>query len=485
MQSYPIPRPLAPISRPLALVAALIALQLTACSQPKPLTVFENDKEALLQFDNGKLIQFKENPSPQYRHIPCDLPAIETVVTNSSAFAALTQSGEVITWGDSFAGGDSREVTEQLKQVKQIVPVKDGFAALRQDGTVVYWGNAGKFSLDKALQNRMTNITKLFANQEAIAALDANGKVHTWGYGPYGGNSLHVQDQLVDVVDIFAKGRSFVALKKEGSAVIWGQVEESTNMKKLLPQLTDVAKIEYFQSTYAALKKDGSVVSWGWRSDTYPIRSALKDVASITSNNCAFAILSPTGDAHFWGDGINCGVDWIKKTDITGVKEIISIGSGFLLLRDKVVPQIVADDTDYAYMFGFHYAQEILDKYWQEGSVITQGPASFVFTRPDGKVVPVGYRANRENVEKLIARIPRLTWLGRGNEGYVGISEKGEWVSWSMNLAMFDKSPVQPADSLVIKPLDLSPAAQCETPEQRQAILSKERPQRKVAWSFD
>jgi len=484
MQSYPIPRPLAPISRSLAL-AALIALQLTACSQPKPLTVFENDKEALLQFDNGKLIQFKENPSPQYRHIPCDLPAVETVVTNSSAFAALTQSGEVITWGDSFAGGDSREVTEQLKQVKQIVPVKDGFAALRQDGTVVYWGNAGKFSLDKALQNRMTNITKLFANQEAIAALDANGKVHTWGYGPYGGNSLHVQDQLVDVIDIFAKGRSFVALKKEGSAVIWGQVEESTNMKKLLPQLTDVAKIEYFQSTYAALKKDGSVVSWGWRSDTYPIRSALKDVASITANNCAFAILSPTGDAHFWGDGINCGVDWIKKTDITGVKEIISIGSGFLLLRDKAVPQIVADDTDYAYMFGFHYAQEILDKYWQEGSVITQGPASFVFTRPDGKVVPVGYRANRENVEKLIARIPRLTWLGRGNEGYVGISEKGEWVSWSMNLAMFDKSPVQPADSLVIKPLDLSPAAQCETPEQRQAILSKERPQRKVTWSFD
>lgn len=193
MQSYSIPRPL-------ALVAALIALQLTACSQPKPVTVFENDKEALLQFDNGKLLQFKENPSPQYRHIPCDLAAVETVVTNSSAFAALTKSGEVITWGDSYAGGDSREVTEQLKQVKQIVSIKDGFAALRQDGTVVFWGNAGKYRLDKALQNRMTNITKLFANQEAIAALDATGKVHTWGYGPYGGNSLHVQDQLVDVI---------------------------------------------------------------------------------------------------------------------------------------------------------------------------------------------------------------------------------------------------------------------------------------------
>lgn len=478
MQSYP-------ISRPLALVAALVALQLTACSQPKPVAVVENEKESLLQFDNGKLIQFKEEANPNYRHIPCDLPAVDTVVTNSTAFAALTKSGDVITWGDSFAGGDSREVTEQLKQVKQIVPVKDGFAALRQDGSVVYWGNAGKLSLDKALQSRMTNITKLFANREAIAALDANGKVHTWGYGPYGGNSLQVQDELVDVVDIFAKGRSFVALKKDGSAVVWGQVEESTNMKKLLPQLTDVAKLEYFQHTYAALKKDGSVVSWGWRSDTYPIRSALKDVVSLTANNCAFAILSPTGDAHFWGDGINCGVDWIKKTDITGVKEIISVGTGFLLLRDNATPQILADDTDYAYLFGFHDAQEILNKYWQQGSVITRGSASFVFTRPDGKVVPVGYRANLKNVEQLIERIPRLTWLAQANDGYVGISEKGEWVSWSMNLPMFDKSPVQPADSLVIKPLEFTPAAQCETPEQRQAILSQARPQRKINWSFD
>ncbi|QDZ89839.1 hypothetical protein D0436_04770 [Shewanella decolorationis] len=478
MQSYS-------ISRPLALVAALVALQLTACSQPKPVAVVENEKESLLQFDNGKLIQFKEEANPNYRHIPCDLAAVDAVVTNSTAFAALTKSGDVITWGDSFAGGDSREVTEQLKQVKQIVPVKDGFAALRQDGAVVYWGNAGKLSLDKALQARMTNITKLFANREAIAALDANGKVHTWGYGPYGGNSLQVQDELVDVVDIFAKGRSFVALKKDGSAVVWGQVEESTNMKKLLPQLKDVAKLEYFQHTYAALKKDGSVVSWGWRSDTYPIRSALKDVVSLTANNCAFAILSPTGDAHFWGDGINCGVDWIKKTDITGVKEIISVGTGFLLLRDNATPQILADDTDYAYLFGFHDAQEILNKYWQQGSVITRGSASFVFTRPDGKVVPVGYRANLKNVEQLIERIPRLTWLAQANDGYVGISEKGEWVSWSMNLPMFDKSPVQPADSLVIKPLEFTPAAQCETPEQRQAILSQARPQRKINWSFD
>lgn len=473
------------ITWPKALLAGMVAMQISGCSDPQPMAVVESNNESLLQFDNGKLIQFKEKPSPQYRHIPCDLPAVNTVVTNDMAVAAITPNGDVVTWGNSFSGGDSREVTAELKQVKQVVPVKEGFAALREDGTVVYWGRAGKLSLDKVLQSRMTNITKLYANREAVAALDANGKVHTWGYGPEGGNSQNVQDKLFDVVDIFAEGRSFTALKKDGSTVIWGQVERSTNMKKLLPQLMDVVSVEYTQGTYAALKKDGSVVTWGQSSDVYSIRSALLDVASITSNSCAFAILSPTGEAHFWGNETNCGIDWLKQTDIKGVNSIVSVGTGFLLLRDNAVPQILVDDSDYAYLYGFHYAQDILNRYWQEGSKITPGSASFVFTRPDGKVVPVGYRANLDNVEKLIARIPRLTWLAKAGEGYVGISEQGEWVSWSMNNEMFAKSPVPPADSLVIKPLDFTPVAQCETPEQRQVILSQERPKPEVKmWLF-
>lgn len=473
------------ISWPMAVLAGMVAVQLAGCSDPKPTAVIESNNESLVQFDNGKLIQLKEKPSPQYRHIPCDLPALASVIANNMAIAAITQNGDVITWGNSFSGGDSREVTDQLKDVIQIVPVKDGFAALRKNGTVVYWGNAGKLSLDKALQNRMTNITKLFANQEAIAALDANGKVHTWGYGPYGGNSLHVQDQLIDVIDIVAAGRSFTALKKDGSTVIWGKIESSTNMKKLLPQLKDVVSVEYTHGTFAALKKDGTVVTWGHSSDVYPIRGALQDVASITTNRCAFAILSPTGEVHFWGNSTNCGIDWLKQTGIKGVSSIVSVDTGFLLLRDNAVPQIIVDDTDYAYLYGFHYAQDILNQYWQEGSRIISVQASFVFIRPDGKVVPVGYRANLENVQKLIASIPRLTWLGATDDGYVGLSEKGEWVSWSMNTDTFATSSVKVADSLVIKPLDFSAPTQCETQEQRKDILSKERPKPEVKmWSF-
>ncbi|MCL1088015.1 hypothetical protein L2744_00010 [Shewanella profunda] len=478
MQSYP-------ITWPMALLTGMVAVQLAGCSDPKPMALVATSNESLVQFDNGKVIQFREKPSPQYRHIPCDLPAIESIIANNMAVAAITKSGDVITWGNSFTGGDSREVTAQLKDVIQIVPVKDGFAALRKNGTVVYWGNAGKLSLDKILQKRMTNIVKLYANNNAIAALDATGRVYTWGYGPEGGNSMHVQEQLVDVVDIFAEGRSFTALKKDGSTVIWGQIESSANMKKLLPQLIDVVSVEYTQGTYAALKKDGSVVTWGHSSDVYPIRSALLDVASITTNRCAFAILSPAGEAHFWGNETNCGIDWLKQRGIQGVSSIVSVGTGFLLLRDNAVPQIIVDDTDYAYLYGFHYAQDILNQYWQEGSRIISGQASFVFIRPDGKVVPVGYRANLENVEKLIDRIPRLTWLGAVDDAYVGISEKGEWVSWSMNTDMFAKSPVKVADSLVIKPLDFTPVAQCETSELRQAILSKERPKPEVKmWLF-
>lgn len=469
----------------MVILAGMVATPLSGCSDPKPMALVASNNESLLQFDNGTVIQFREQASPQYRHIPCDLPAIESIIANDMAFAALTKKGEVITWGNSFKGGDSREVAEQLKHVIQIVPVREGFAALRQNGTVVYWGNAGKLSLEKALQDRLTNIVKLYSTRSAVAALDVSGKVHTWGYGPEGGSSLHVQDRLVEVMDIVAKGGSFTALKKDGTVVIWGLIEKSTNMKKLLPQLTDIVSIEYSHGTFAALKKDRTVVTWGQNSDIYPIRSALQDVASLTTNRCAFGSLSPTGEAHFWGNSTNCGIDWIKQTGVQGVKDIVSVDVGFILLRDNAVPHLVVDDKDYAYLYGFHYAQDILNRYWQEGSQITSGTASFVFIRPDGKVVPVGYRANLVNVEQLIERIPRLTWLGAVDDGYVGISEKGEWVSWSMNTDMFADSPVKVADSLVIKPLDFSVAKQCETQVQRQAILSQERPKPEVKmWSF-
>lgn len=45
---------------------------------------------------------------------------MENIQATHAAFAALTKSGDVVAWGDPFAGGDASAVQNQLKNVKQI-----------------------------------------------------------------------------------------------------------------------------------------------------------------------------------------------------------------------------------------------------------------------------------------------------------------------------------------------------------------------------
>ena len=45
---------------------------------------------------------------------------VEKIQATHAAFAALTKSGDVVAWGDPFAGGDASAVKDQLKNVNQI-----------------------------------------------------------------------------------------------------------------------------------------------------------------------------------------------------------------------------------------------------------------------------------------------------------------------------------------------------------------------------
>lgn len=45
---------------------------------------------------------------------------MENIQATHAAFAAITKSGDVVAWGDPFAGGDASAVQNQLKNVKQI-----------------------------------------------------------------------------------------------------------------------------------------------------------------------------------------------------------------------------------------------------------------------------------------------------------------------------------------------------------------------------
>ena len=60
---------------------------------------------------------------------------------NEGAFAALLANGSVQTWGHSYFGGDSSDVSSELStDVAQVFSSSFAFAALRDDGSVITWG---------------------------------------------------------------------------------------------------------------------------------------------------------------------------------------------------------------------------------------------------------------------------------------------------------------------------------------------------------
>ena len=55
---------------------------------------------------------------------------VDKLYANRVAFAAITTSGGVVTWGDQSNGGDSSSVTADLVNVKYIEPSGSAFTAV-------------------------------------------------------------------------------------------------------------------------------------------------------------------------------------------------------------------------------------------------------------------------------------------------------------------------------------------------------------------
>ena len=68
---------------------------------------------------------------------------IVQVVASYSAFAAISTTGKVTTWGFSSYGGDSSSVASELAQgIVQVVASSDAFAAISTSGKVTTWGGS-------------------------------------------------------------------------------------------------------------------------------------------------------------------------------------------------------------------------------------------------------------------------------------------------------------------------------------------------------
>ena len=68
------------------------------------------------------------------------LSKVQRIQATHHAFAAILDSGAVVTWGDPDHGGDSSQVQDQLRNIQQIQATDSAFAAILESGAVVTWG---------------------------------------------------------------------------------------------------------------------------------------------------------------------------------------------------------------------------------------------------------------------------------------------------------------------------------------------------------
>ena len=112
------------------------------------------------------------------------------VVASTYGFAALTDQGELVSWGISGDErvSDSLKAYAQLLKEKKVVELKSGargFIALTDTGHVIYWGSVNSYPKSR---DKVTNVlegrqfTQIATTERWLTALDAQGKTVTWNF---------------------------------------------------------------------------------------------------------------------------------------------------------------------------------------------------------------------------------------------------------------------------------------------------------------
>ena len=82
---------------------------------------------------------------------------VRQIQATQFAFAAILDTGCVVTWGHDKFGGDSSAVQERLRNVRHIQATKGAFAAILEDLSVVTWGSAGLRGESSSIQVQLQN----------------------------------------------------------------------------------------------------------------------------------------------------------------------------------------------------------------------------------------------------------------------------------------------------------------------------------------
>ena len=273
-------------------------------------------------------------------------------------FAFLFQSaafGQVITWGNS--GGDSNSVSSLVSSgVVSIISTSSAYAALKSDGSVVAWGEASRGGVGGVVSGLSSGVVKLISTNHAFAALKSDGSVVAWGLSSHGGSTTHPVDVssflTSGVIDIFSTENGFAALKANGTIKAWGEFCGD------VPLINALYTDKVTSTRHGLLIENPKYSSGQWITEIgyFGCNDELFNASDFNSNSgknftqvvttsTATAILKPNGSVYAWGDtATNRGSTFSFQNGVTdqtiasklttGVVKLFSNGQSIIALKN-------------------------------------------------------------------------------------------------------------------------------------------------------
>eukprot|EP00428_Durinskia_dybowskii_P079038 CAMPEP_0170361298 /NCGR_PEP_ID=MMETSP0117_2-20130122/3733_1 /TAXON_ID=400756 /ORGANISM="Durinskia baltica, Strain CSIRO CS-38" /LENGTH=648 /DNA_ID=CAMNT_0010615657 /DNA_START=95 /DNA_END=2041 /DNA_ORIENTATION=- len=247
------------------------------------------------------------------------LTGIKFVAATREAFAAVSSTGAVYTWGGKYTGGDSSSVASNLTSgVVHVVGSRTVFAAFKNDSSLVVWGYSRYGGDASAVATSLqSDVDYVAFTHYAVAALKVDGSVVTWGDMESGGNSTGVISQLVNITSITGNARAFAAVTAMNTVVTWGRADYGGVLaEEIATELTDVESIAHTSRAFAALKRDGTVIAWGapgfggnYAADVSALVGS--NATKLCANEVAFSVITSNHEIVAWGHPVSVPVSGV------------------------------------------------------------------------------------------------------------------------------------------------------------------------------
>ena len=370
---------------------------------------------------------------------------ISTTCTGANAtpgaYAVLTASGQVITFGLDNMGGNSSTVASSLTSgVTKVVASTAAFSALRSDGNIVSWGcvqytlpitTTGNTNTISPSRVNLTGCIDVVSSGFTFAALKSSGSVVTWGYCGAWADASSVLTNVVQIKELYGyPSYAYIALRSDGNAVMWGPGGVATTVGLSTTPIVGIYPTDFL---CVIVRSDGTIYKGFTGTPVYTIPAGrsivrivpmnsnsefmvmfddqsmfmsststlLQGVSQVTVGDCAYGYIQNGavvcgGDVRFGG----------SPTDATnGIKSGGNVSSGVIKLA-----------TAYSSMVALK----------RDGSVVAWGAGPGGYAYISGNVFVSGVD-NYTKIQNSLTNVVNVIAL---HDGYLATTSDNSIISW-------------------------------------------------------